>query len=220
MIFELNDEDNLSTFDRIGTTIIDLMDCLEKPDQYIEQDYTVNDPEKKDAKVNLGTIKLGYKWNPSVECESLEGLRAPDVTLTGELYVKVVCCKELKDKQTIGKSDPYVSFYLSNDTKKVFKSPPKNNDLNPQFEFEQKIPVSIGLRKTQTLKLTCKILDDNIGFDSILGGLTLELQDRFKEPLSWFNEIVPLRDENGETGTSGFIYIQIQWRPADNQVNF
>lgn len=58
-------------------------------------------PEKKDSKTNLGTIKVGYRWVPDKDCENSDGLREPEKIFKGEIFIKVVNCKDLsKDMQS------------------------------------------------------------------------------------------------------------------------
>ena len=45
LVFELRDEDNLSTSDLIGSVTIDVMDALEKPEELIVEDHDVDDLE-------------------------------------------------------------------------------------------------------------------------------------------------------------------------------
>jgi len=65
-----------------------------------------------------------------------QGLRVPEVILKGELYVKIVNARKLKNKSLLGKSDPLVKFGLNLFSKQTFSSKPFDNNLDPDFNFE------------------------------------------------------------------------------------
>ena len=56
----------------------------------------------------------------------------------------------------------------------------------------------------------CTVYDyDTIASSDFLGFIELALDDLFQKPGTWINNIFKLKDEHGNTGESGEIYIQV-----------
>jgi Ca2+-dependent lipid-binding protein len=99
----------------------------------------------------------------------------------GVLTVRLDKLTGLCDKDGFGKSDPYVIFSLEQDNFGVFRdqgyglktSSKKANTLNPvyneTFTFSD-------LPSLDNMVLTCKIMDDDIGFDDKLGSCKVKLE--------------------------------------------
>ena len=104
----------------------------------------------------------------------------------------------MKNIETLGTSDPAVECYLSNDSKKkIFETAEVSNNLNPDFNKSELIPLAIGERRYKTLKILFKVMDKNTTFDSHMSGISLELRDYLEKPGMWLNEYLPLRDNEG-----------------------
>lgn len=83
--------------------------------------------------------------------------------LQGRLTVTVVRAKSLKNKEMIGKSDPYAVAYVRVLFK--FKTRVIDNNLNPEwnetFEFD--------VEDQETQSLVVKVMDEDVGSDKFLG---------------------------------------------------
>jgi Ca2+-dependent lipid-binding protein len=60
----------------------------------------------------------------------------------GILHVKVVRAQNLRKKDLLGKSDPYVKLKMADEKLPVKKTQVKKNNLNPEWNEEFKITVT------------------------------------------------------------------------------
>eukprot|EP01083_Nonionella_stella_P061245 159628_1 len=96
----------------------------------------------------------------------------------GVLTIYLDKATNLKDKDTIGKSDPYVKFSLEQNNMlrdKSYgdmKSTTKENELNPEYgeTFTFNIP------SLDNMELTVKVMDDDIVSDDKMGKCKLKLE--------------------------------------------
>jgi Ca2+-dependent lipid-binding protein len=98
----------------------------------------------------------------------------------GVLNIYLDKVTDLVDSDGLGKSDPYVTFYLEKDKLLFDKgfgkqtSSKKRNTLNPvygeTFAFSQ-------VDSMKNMVLYIKILDDDTGLDDRLGKATVQLED-------------------------------------------
>jgi Ca2+-dependent lipid-binding protein len=103
----------------------------------------------------------------------------PIFFIMGVLTVKLIKVTNLVDGDGLGKSDPYVKFYLEQDNLVFDKgygkqeSSKKHNQLNPEynetFEFTD-------LPSMNNMVLSVKILDADIGLDDKLGSCKVNLE--------------------------------------------
>jgi Ca2+-dependent lipid-binding protein len=85
----------------------------------------------------------------------------------------------LRDSDTLGKSDPYVKFELEQDNFVFDKgfgkqtSSKKKNDLNPEYgeTFTFK-----GVPSMNNIVLHVKVMDDDIGFDDEIGSAKISME--------------------------------------------
>lgn len=56
--------------------------------------------------------------------------------MKGNLFVKAVNARGIKNQATFGTSDPFVQLSLNLFSKSVYKSKVFDNNLNPDFNFE------------------------------------------------------------------------------------
>jgi Ca2+-dependent lipid-binding protein len=91
---------------------------------------------------------------------------------------------DLRNADTYSKSDPYVVFNLEQDNYLLDKnygkkiSSKKKDDLNPEygetFEFT-------GVPTLKNLVLRVRVMDDDIGFDQVLGTCVINLEKLKKD---------------------------------------
>jgi Ca2+-dependent lipid-binding protein len=112
----------------------------------------------------------------------------------GVLKVLLEKVTDLRDKDTIGKSDPYVKFELEQDNA-VFdhgygrkESSKKENDLSPEYNetFEWN-----DLPSLNNMVLKIRIMDSDIGLDKQIGECEIKLEHQHldENPKS-FDEII------------------------------
>ena len=96
----------------------------------------------------------------------------------GILTIHLDKATNLKDKDTIGKSDPYIKFSLEQDNLLKdkdygdMKSTTKQGDLNPVYDetFHFNIP------SLKNMVLTVKVMDDDIVSDDKMGKCKIKLE--------------------------------------------
>lgn len=117
---------------------------------------------------------------------------------TGDLVINIMNCRDLKDQELIGKSDPFVQFALNHIPDKKYKTRAIANNLNPDYRHHEKIALDMPLKLAKTLKLKVKVKDDGTTSDTMLGGITVDLSKQIEKPGTWFNNFLQLRDEDGQ----------------------
>mmetsp|Transcript_54895 Transcript_54895/g.116631 ORF Transcript_54895/g.116631 Transcript_54895/m.116631 type:complete len:132 (+) Transcript_54895:86-481(+) len=97
----------------------------------------------------------------------------------GILTVFLEKATNLKDEDTIGKSDPYVKFELEQDNL-IFdhdmgemKSTTKSGDLNPVYEEE----FVFNIPTLENMVLHCKVMDEDILSDDKMGKCKIKLEE-------------------------------------------
>ncbi|KAL7532482.1 hypothetical protein ACHAWF_004152 [Thalassiosira exigua] len=96
----------------------------------------------------------------------------------GILTIHLDKATNLKDKDTIGKSDPYIKFEMEQDNMfkdkdyGEMKSTTKQNELNPVYDetFHFNIPT------LDNMVLTVKVMDDDIVSDDKMGKCKIKLE--------------------------------------------
>ena len=98
----------------------------------------------------------------------------------GKIVIFLDKITNLADKDTLGKSDPYVKFHLEQDNLVFDKnygrktSSKKRGELNPvfheTFEFDD-------VSTLKNLVLNVKVMDDDPLFDDKLGSCRIDLED-------------------------------------------
>ena len=150
----IKDERDLGADPIVGTYQIKLNDLLTLTEQGKEWFNLSN--------VRTGRVKLSVQWKPI-------GLR--DVFGAGEGYMKPIGvmrlhfkhARNLRNVETMGKSDPYVRVLLSGIEKG--KTVTFHNNLNPDWDEVVYVPVH-----TNRERLTLEVMDyQNIGKDRSLG---------------------------------------------------
>mmetsp|Transcript_19095 Transcript_19095/g.25059 ORF Transcript_19095/g.25059 Transcript_19095/m.25059 type:complete len:137 (-) Transcript_19095:227-637(-) len=121
----------------------------------------------------------------------------------------------LRDADTMGKSDPYVKFELEQDNWIMDKgfgkqtSSKKKNDLNPEygetFTFE-------GVPSTDNMILHVKVMDDDFGLDDFLGSCEIKLEklDLSEEPTK-ISSVVDAKKDGGWFSRKAKIFLEISY---------
>lgn len=131
-----------------------MLDALERPEEPIEMEYQIQNAKKKDSKTKYGNFRLWYKWEESKESEGVKGLREPEKSYNGDLLVKIWNCKNLNNKGVLSNNaSPYIAYNLTNNIKKFYETKVIKNNLNPKFDDEFKIPITITATNSQSLRL-------------------------------------------------------------------
>ena len=133
----------------------------------------------------------------------------------GKLVVYLDKITSLQDGDKLGKSDPYVKFYLEQDNMMFDKgygkqtSSKKKNDLNPEygetFTFDD-IP------SMNNMKLHIKVMDDDIGLDDKIGfcEINLEKMDLSAEPQE-VSVVIDPKKGGGWFSKSAKIYLHLSY---------
>ncbi|KAJ3692807.1 hypothetical protein LUZ60_011902 [Juncus effusus] len=82
-----------------------------------------------------------YLWPKTLEVAILDPSKASKKPV-GILHVKVICAQNLRKKDLLGKSDPYVKLKLAGDKLPSKKTQVKKSNLNPEWNEEFKITVT------------------------------------------------------------------------------
>jgi Ca2+-dependent lipid-binding protein len=129
------------------------------------------------------------------------------------LTVKLLQVTNLCDKDTLGKSDPFVKFNLEQDNlafDKNFgdkKSTKKGGTVNPVYNetFTWEVPSNMGLNN---LVLRCKVMDDDPIFDDKLGFCKIKLEDlALSETPLGIDRVV----DNNIFTSDGRIYLELSY---------
>eukprot|EP00585_Thalassiosira_rotula_P003835 CAMPEP_0196159848 /NCGR_PEP_ID=MMETSP0910-20130528/46527_1 /TAXON_ID=49265 /ORGANISM="Thalassiosira rotula, Strain GSO102" /LENGTH=131 /DNA_ID=CAMNT_0041424773 /DNA_START=103 /DNA_END=498 /DNA_ORIENTATION=+ len=128
----------------------------------------------------------------------------------GILTIYLDRATNLKDKDTIGKSDPYIKFELEqNNTFKdkdygEMKSTTKSNELNPVYEetFHFNIPT------IENMELTCKVMDDDTLKDDKMGKCKIKL-----EKLGLSDTPTPVKEKvyNRIMGEDAYVHLSLSY---------
>ena len=211
LVVNIFDEDPLSK-ELLGIVEINTIPFLQMPNEPQAKDY----PVQRNGKPK-GSIKLGIEWKPDPRCETLEKIEELDKLITGELLVKVLNAKNLKNVALYGKTDSFFEVYSSLDTKqknlKNTKKIPSN--LNPEWNQDLTLPITkVNEEDLLASSLICKIKD----WKTTLGGINIPLKDIITKPGTWLNDYWELVDEKGKNGV-GWVSLQIQFIVKDSPNN-
>lgn len=129
----------------------------------------------------------------------------------GVLTIYLERATNLKDKDTIGKSDPYIKFSLEQDNMLKdkdygeHKSTTKKGELNPVYEetFTYEIPT------LNNMELSVKVMDDDIGLDDKMGKCKIKLE---KLGLSETPMHVDEKVYNRVFGKDSFVHLQLSYK--------
>ena len=158
----LKDDRDLATDPVIGTYQIKLDDMLELMAKGQEW-YNL-------AGVKSGRAKMRLQWKP-VALKGALGGSGGYITPIGVMRIHFMSGKDLKNLDTVGKSDPYARVNLSGVQKR--RTPTWKNNLNPEWDEVFYIPVHNAREK-----LTLEVMDEeNVGSDRSMGKVDLAASD-------------------------------------------
>ena len=122
------------------------------------------------AGAKAGKVKMLLQWKPVALSDALTG-SGGYVTPIGVMRLHFRSAKELKNVETMGKSDPYVRVMLSGVQKG--RTVTFQNNLNPDFDEVIYVPVH-----TKREHLLIEVMDEqDIGKDRSLGSLDVATAD-------------------------------------------
>jgi Ca2+-dependent lipid-binding protein len=121
-----------------------------------------------------GRAKMMLQWRP-VNLKGAFGGAGGYITPVGVIRIYCKNARDLKNLETVGKSDPYVRALLSGVQKS--RTVTWKNNLNPDFDEVLYIPIH-SVRE----KLTLEVMDEeNMGRDRSLGHLEIMTSDYIKQ---------------------------------------
>ncbi|KAI9891147.1 MAG: hypothetical protein M1814_002990 [Vezdaea aestivalis] len=149
------------------------------------------------AGATSGRVKMTLQWKP-VGLKGIVGGTGGYITPIGVMRLHFINARNLRNLETLGKSDPYVRVLLSGVEKA--KTVTFQNDLNPNFDEVIYIP----MRSTRE-KLVLEVMDyENLGKDRSLGMVELAAEDYiFKDENGGFKVNGERKPEAGELKMHG-----------------
>lgn len=162
----IKDDRDISSDPILGTYQIkldDMMQLMEKGQEW----YNL-------AGAQTGRAKLMIQWKP-VALKGVSGGSGGYITPIGVMRVHLKGARDLRNLETVGKSDPYVRIMLSGIEKG--KTVTFQNNLNPEWNEVIYVPVH-----TTREKLTLEVMDqENLGKDRPLGLVEVATADYIHE---------------------------------------
>lgn len=121
------------------------------------------------AGVKTGRVKMKLQWRP-VDIKGSNGVGGY-IKPVGVMRVNIKNARDLRNLETVGKSDPYVRALLSGVQKS--RTVTWKNNLNPDFDEVLYIPIH-SVRE----KLTLEVMDEEtMGRDRSLGHLDISIKE-------------------------------------------
>ncbi|CAN1276544.1 SYT2 [Linum perenne] len=129
--------------------------------------YTLVQETIKDQVANM------YLWPKTLEVQVLDPAKAMKRPV-GILHVKVLRAMQLKKKDLLGASDPYVKLKLTEDKVPSKKTTVRHNNLNPEWNEE----FSMTVRDPETQALELNVYDwEQVGKHDKMGMNVVPLKD-------------------------------------------
>lgn len=207
----IKDDRDISSDPILGTYQIkldDMMQLMEKGQEW----YNL-------AGAQTGRAKLMIQWKP-VTLKGVSGGTGGYITPIGVMRVHLKGARDLRNLETVGKSDPYVRIMLSGIEKG--KTMTFQNNLNPEWDEVIYVPVH-----TTREKLTLEVMDqENLGKDRPLGLVEVATADYIQEAENGEYEVheekidrsEPLR-LSGKESSKGTLNFTIAFYPTLNIVD-
>ena len=212
---------------RIGLVIKDDRDLAADPilgTYQIKVDDMINLMEKGQEWFNLhgtktGRAKLTLDWKP-VALKGVTGGSGGYITPIGVMRIHVQRASDLRNFETLGKSDPYAKVMLSGITKG--RTVTFQNDLNPKWDEVIYVPVH-----SASERLTLEVMDEEkLGKDRSLGSLDIIASEYIKEREDGGYEIhnskTPLSEGlrlNGRGQAKGKVNYTVSFFPTLNVID-
>ena len=212
---------------RIGLVIKDDRDLAADPilgTYQIKVDDMVKLMEKGQEWFNLhgtktGRAKLLLEWKP-VALKGVTGGSGGYLTPIGVMRIHVKGATDLRNFETLGKSDPYAKVLLSGITKG--RTVTFQNDLNPKWDEVIYVPVH-----STSERLTLEVMDEEkLGKDRSLGSVDIiaseYIKDREEGGYAVHNSKTPLSEGlrlNGRGQAKGKINYTVSFYPTLNVID-
>ncbi|KAJ0967006.1 hypothetical protein J5N97_023923 [Dioscorea zingiberensis] len=153
-----------------------------------------------------------YLWPRTLEVQVLEPSKALKKPV-GILQVKVVRAQQLRKKDFMGKSDPYVKLKLTDDKHLSKKTTVKKNNLNPEWNEEFKLVVKDP--DSQALELA--VYDwEQVGQHEKMGMNFIPLRDLAPDkPRSFKLDLLKTMDPNDPENqkSRGQLVVEVMYKP-------
>ena len=121
-----------------------------------------------------GRAKLVFDWKP-VALKGIEGGSGGYITPIGVMRIHFNSAQDLRNFETLGKSDPYARVLLSGITKG--RTVTYQNELNPKWDEVVYVPMH-----SPNERLTLEVMDEeNLGKDRSLGLIEIPASEYIKE---------------------------------------
>lgn len=195
----------------LGSVELSLIPFLQTPHQPLAKDY----PVVRKGKPN-GSLKLGVEWAPDPRCETLENIENMENLLNGELIVRVINARQLKDIGFFSKLSPFVQVLSSLDYKKTNAKRTKAlpNNLNPDWNEVLSLAVNkVPYDDLKAANLIVKVLDGDR--KAVVGGVEISLYPIIEKPGTWLNDYFAIMNEKGDQNV-GWVCLQIQLKAVGN----
>ncbi|KAI5080729.1 hypothetical protein GOP47_0003912 [Adiantum capillus-veneris] len=140
-----------------------------------------------------------------------------ELRVMGILEVKVVQAKDLKNKDIIGKSDPFARVFIRRISNRVKKTKTINNDIDPIWNEHFKLEVE----DLATQKLTIEVLDDEgLQAAQLIGSAQIDLKNL--EPEAFEDIWAPLykasKKHQSLATTRGEVHLELIYHSLDDDV--
>jgi Ca2+-dependent lipid-binding protein len=207
----IKDDRDITSDPILGTYQIkldDMMQLMEKGQEW----YNL-------AGVQTGRVKLMIQWKP-VTLKGVHGGSGGYITPIGVMRLHLKGARDLRNVETVGKSDPYVRVMLSGIEKG--KTVTFENNLNPEWNEVIYVPVH-----TKREKLTLEVMDqENLGKDRPLGLVEVATADYIREAENGEYEVHEEKTErseplrlSGKGSTKGILDFTVAFYPTLNIVD-
>ncbi|KIX07732.1 uncharacterized protein Z518_02386 [Rhinocladiella mackenziei CBS 650.93] len=206
----IKDNRDLSTDPVLGSYQIKLDDMMKLVDKGQEW-YSLHGTK-------TGKAKLMLDWKP-VELKGVTG-SGGYVTPIGVMRIHVKSAKDLRNFETVGKSDPYARVLLSGIPKG--RTVTFQNQLNPEWDEVIYVPMH-----TPTERLILEVMDEEkLGKDRSLGLVQIAASDFIKESDEGGYEVHDTKKEfseglriGGVGGTKGTVSYTVSFYPTLNVID-
>lgn len=167
---------------KLGLIIKDNRDLAADPElgaYHIKLDTLLDLTAKGNNWFNLsnaksGKVNMSAQWKP-VSIKGILGGTGGYVTPIGVMRVHLQSAKDLRNLETMGKSDPYVHILLSGVEKG--RTVTFNNDLSPKWNEVLYVPIH-----SPRERLTLEVMDqENMGRDRSLGHVEVNCEEYVKQ---------------------------------------
>ena len=207
----IKDDRDLATDPIIGSYQIKADDLLTLMDKGQEWFNLANSKQ--------GRVKLALEWKP-VALTGIAGGSGGYITPIGVMRIHFQGARDLRNLETIGKSDPYARVLLSGIQKG--RTVTYTNELNPSWDEVVYVPMH-----SPNERLTLEVMDEEkLGKDRSLGLIEIPASQYIKESEEGWFEAYDKKDTvlgglqmNGKGGPKGTLNYSISFYPTLNVVD-